>query len=400
MKAGAATADITPTGFSPIFLAGFGMGRRATGVHAPLAATALAIEADNGPPIVIVSLDLVGLLRVWIDRIRDRVRETSGDRVIVACTHTHSGPDTLGYWGPSVLGVFPRSDGKHPNYMRFLVDRVAACIDEAVRAILPTTAVVASFVFDSKWCRNDRKDGDRFDRVVALRFEAESGPVATIVNYASHPETLWDRNTRISPDFVGSLRTMIRESCGPLVYLNGPLGAMLTPNVDSDATIPAREAYADALGNALGAAVIESLVDGEAVADSPSYARSTLRFHNSNWRFRLLERLHLVDVRTEEGHVESVVHRVALGDAFELVTVPGELCPESGHRLHDESDATNTMIACLTEDEFGYLLEPSMFDDREYRYEQSMSLGRSSVPTLFDALRSLRPVHRVDEGEG
>lgn len=397
MKAGAATADITPTDFSPIFLAGFGMGRRATGVHQSLSATAVALQTEGDLPVVIVSLDLVGLLHVWIERIRKRVTEVAGDRVIIACTHTHSGPDTMGYWGPSILGVFPRSDGKHPNYMRFLVERVAACIDDAVRALAPARATAASVEFDPSWCRNDRKGGGAYADLVAVRFDGEAGPVATVVNYASHPETLWEKNRRISPDFVGSLRAAIREAGGHLIYLSGPLGAMLTPNVDASATIPEREAYANRLGTALASAVTSALEEGQSLDGDMVYHRAEVRFANANWRFRLLERLHLVDVKTRNGTVTSYVHRLAIGTGLELVTAPGELCPESGRRLRDELTSEHAMIACLAEDEFGYILEPAMFDDREYRYETSMSLGRETVSRLFAAVKSLLPDSDVAE---
>jgi hypothetical protein len=392
LRAGAARADITPRGFEPIYLAGFGMGRRATGVHAPLIATALAIDTDDAEPVVLVSLDLVGLLKVWVDRIREAVTETASHRVVVACTHTHSGPDTLGYWGPSILGVFPRSDGKNPNYMRWLVRTVAGCVDDAVRAMRPAHAKLATFEFDAAWCRNDRQRGGAYPATVALQLLDEDGPIGTVVNYASHPEALGEKNRKISSDFVGPLRDALCAAGGELVYFSGPLGAMLTPNVPEGSDAAERERYVDRLGNALATAVQKALADAVELTGELSHQSVDVRLTNSNWRFRLLERLHLVDVQTRGGEVESTVHRVSLGDEFELVTIPGELCPEAGTRLHEELGAEHAMIVCLAEDEFGYVLEPSMFDEPEYRYEISMSLGRDTAPTLLDAIRRIVPV--------
>ena len=371
------------------------MGRPATGIHAPLAATALAIEGGDGETVVLVSLDLIGLLKVWIDRIRAAVTETDGHRVIIACTHTHSGPDTLGYWGPSLLGLFPRSDGKNPNYMSWLVRSVAACIDDAVRAMRPARAKLATFQFDPAWCRNDRKRGADYPDTVALRLFDNDDTIGTVVNYASHPEALWEQNRLISPDFVGPLRDALCADGGDLVYFSGPLGAMLTPNVPADANASARQGYIEALGRALADAVAESLASAEELDANVTLQTVSVRLSNSNWRFRLLERLHLVDVRTQMGEVQSSVHRVSIGDAFELVTIPGELCPETGARLREDLEAPHAMIVCLAEDELGYILEPSMFDELEYGYERSMSLGRDTAETVLQAIRGLFPVEET-----
>lgn len=390
MKAGAASVDITPRGFEPIYLAGFGMGRRAKGVHLPLKASALALEGDGGGQVVLVSLDLVGLLKVWIDRIRAAVTELDGSAVIVACTHTHSGPDTLGYWGPSIAGVFPRSDGKNPNYMRWLVKRVSACVDQAVRAMRPATAKATTFEFDPKWCRNDRSYGGTYPDCVALALrDAEGGRICTVLNYASHPETLWEKNKLVSPDFVGPLRDHICESGGEFVYFSGPLGAMLTPNVPTDATPAQRMNYSNELGQSLAAATLSALEDADDLAGEVSHTRADALLSNDNWRYRLLERLHLVDVKTENGTVRTQVHHMSVGERFSLVTAPGELCPEAGAQVRSKLSTTHGMVVCLAEDEFGYLLQPPMFEDSEYGYEATMSLGRGTLGTLLDIVDGL-----------
>lgn len=391
MRAGAASVDITPRGFEPVFLAGFGMGRRAKGEHMPLAATALALQGDNGHQVVLVSLDLVGLLKVWVDRIRAAVTEVDGSSVIVACTHTHSGPDTLGYWGPSIAGIFPRSDGKNPNYMRWLVQRVAECVDEAARAMVPASAKAATVEFDAKWCRNDR-NGDDYPESVVLALDDEDGSrICTVLNYASHPEALWEKNKLISPDFVGPLRETVRAAGGELVYFSGPLGAMLTPNVPEDSTPAQREKYIAALGAALGQATVEACDSAEVLAGDVIHTRSDAVLSNANWRFRLLERLHIVDVKTEAGKVRTQVHCVQIGSKFSLITAPGELCPEAGKRVRACLETQHGMLVCLAEDEFGYLLEPGMFDDSEYRYEATMSLGRTTLDTLLATFEGILP---------
>src|SRR5690348_5770428 len=63
LKAGFAEADITPE-IGPdkptVWMAGYGMGRAATGVHDPLMARAMVLATDK-EKLAIASVDLVGL---------------------------------------------------------------------------------------------------------------------------------------------------------------------------------------------------------------------------------------------------------------------------------------------------------------------------------------------------
>src|ERR1044071_7067022 len=99
--AGSASRVITPTpGEQPIFLAGFQHDRRALAVHSELYARALALRLDD-LAFVLVVCDLIGLGRPDVDDIRAALaaRDIQAE-LVVACTHTHSGPDTIGLWGP------------------------------------------------------------------------------------------------------------------------------------------------------------------------------------------------------------------------------------------------------------------------------------------------------------
>jgi hypothetical protein len=103
MKIGFAKIDITPR--TGVELSGFGPYnlRRSIGVRDRLWARAMAVELD-GQRLILVSCDLIGL-QDWITRrVRELVRERRGvapECLMLACTHTHSGPNTGGYigWG-------------------------------------------------------------------------------------------------------------------------------------------------------------------------------------------------------------------------------------------------------------------------------------------------------------
>src|SRR5712692_10320044 len=60
LEAGFAEADITPKlGGAPVYMAGFGQNRKATGVHDPLKARAVVLK-EGERKLALVSIDVVG----------------------------------------------------------------------------------------------------------------------------------------------------------------------------------------------------------------------------------------------------------------------------------------------------------------------------------------------------
>jgi len=110
MKAGFASADITPR--LGVQLCGYGpyRNRAAKSILAPLAARALAV-AQGKHRAILINLELVGTPRGLAGRIRDAVARRTGcqpDEVLVTSTHTHSGPATggmLGWGEPDAMYV-------------------------------------------------------------------------------------------------------------------------------------------------------------------------------------------------------------------------------------------------------------------------------------------------------
>ena len=128
MRAGAAKRTITPDleKHGPVYMAGFGNNRKATGVHDDLYARCVALSA-GGRPLAICAVDLIGVFWDDVRKIRAKVE---GADVIVASLHDHEGPDTMGQWGPSQA-----QSGINEAYMSFLVDRVAEAAQEAVKSM-------------------------------------------------------------------------------------------------------------------------------------------------------------------------------------------------------------------------------------------------------------------------
>lgn len=132
MRIGVGKSDLTPR--VGVEMAGFGayINRHSIGVRDRLWARAMAFEA-GGDPAVIVSNDLCVIYRATTERICELVSEATGtppERVMVTCTHTHSGPETGGLigWGQP-----------DQPYLELLPDRVAAAAVAAVEDLRPAT---------------------------------------------------------------------------------------------------------------------------------------------------------------------------------------------------------------------------------------------------------------------
>ena len=390
MRAGAASLDITPTKPEGLFLAGFGSGRTALGVLDPLEVGALYLESE-GTEVALVTVDCIGLNMPAVRAIRQRVEGLDDASIIVAATHTHSAPDTIGMWGPAFLGLLPKASGVDDAWMEEVITTAAKAIEQARAEAEPARLKAATLPVAAEWTRNDRKGGGRYDDAVALALDAEDGRrIATLLNFASHPEALWTDNRLISAEHPGYFRAQMRALTeGTPLYFSGPLGGMLTPNVPEESDEATRQAYVRDLGEHLASLCHEALKAADYSAETTVEHRSApLSLKNGNRRFSLLSRMKLIGVELREGQITTEVHHLKLGDV-EALTAPGEMLPELGHQVRGLMASPHGLLLGLAIDELGYILPTEQFDDREYRYERSMSLGRGTADAIVAAHRAL-----------
>src|SRR5258706_712120 len=131
VQVGFGEADITPDvkGRKPVWLAGYGMGRRATGVHDPLMARCLVL-GDGKERIALISVDLIGLQYPAVQEIRKGLQDFR--YVLVSSTHNHEGPDVVGIWGRG-----PFSRGVDDDYVALVVNRVVDVVQKTAENLAP-----------------------------------------------------------------------------------------------------------------------------------------------------------------------------------------------------------------------------------------------------------------------
>ena len=225
LRAGSAEADITPDG--SVYMAGYGLNRRSEGVHLPLRARALVLE-KGGLELAFVGLDLLGMHRDDIDWIKQSLDGFPFGNVLICCSHTHSGPDLMGLWGFYFL-----SSGRDEEVLRTVRRGVRAAVLEARRKLAPCSLRVGQARLpDEGVAKNNRRPG-WFDRdLTVLVFDKVdgSGRGGTLIHFACHPEMMRRNNHVLSSDMTGDLCDQVTQRTGtPAVFLNGALGAMVTP---------------------------------------------------------------------------------------------------------------------------------------------------------------------------
>ena len=191
LQAGAAQSVITPElGGQTVYLAGFGHNRIATGIHDDLYARCLALNVSS-QTLVLCSADLIGLFYDDVLTIRRTFAENvpSGSFLIVASTHTHAGPDTLGLYGPT-----PLQTGNDTKYLDWVDQRIAATAADAVRAMQPARLELGrdDHPLLALLQGVDRPPVVKDPFLFVMRLINRSGgqTIATVVNWSDHPAAL------------------------------------------------------------------------------------------------------------------------------------------------------------------------------------------------------------------
>lgn len=423
LMAGAAAVTITPgvvggvpeyPDESPVYLGGYGSWPEpATYVHDDLYARSLVLSS-GGKTIVLVILDIVGIFRPQVELIRDEVEglyEIDRDYVIVASTHSHASPDTLGLWT-----LYP--PGVNDAYMEYIRERTVECVGDALENMDPARISFASAEVPGVM-KNTRdqlpKYAVTYPELEVMKVEAvkKKETIAVMINFAGHPEILGGGNRDVSTDFVQYLiRDVEGELGGVALFFNGALGGMITPDVTAHTY-----AECERIGSTIGSATIEALEDAEVSRDtSISVEKEVLTIPLENPLFLggmlmgLLDRPDYDPTIGYLGAFTSEVDVIEIGEA-QMITLPGEALPSVGHRLKEAMTGKYNFVIGLGNDELGYLIPQDEWDwtgtwenpetdpDWTGKYEESMSVGPTTAVIVESALMELlSSVVAVGEG--
>src|SRR5437879_5930150 len=221
-RAGIAIRNVTPDPLLPV-VGGIGPGSKVTRKEGELTVRALVLEEGTNR-VAIVSADFLGFPAMLGNRVRAAVKGIAAQNILIGATHTHSAPDCYGF--PDGKG----GTSSDPKYLETVCARMIEAIHEAVSNLQPAKLKIATGKAKGKIAYNyyaPQLYDPRCHVIQAL--DASGKPLATLVNYAIHPEVLGNSVGICSPDLIGPLYDRITaEAGGTGIFMNRAKGGMVT----------------------------------------------------------------------------------------------------------------------------------------------------------------------------
>ncbi len=384
-KAGAAKRIITPDPLLPVS-GGIGTPEPSTEKRGELWARALVFEKGD-TRVALVGIDNLGWPAYWGDKTRALVPEIPPENILIGATHTHSAPDAYG---------FPDEELKHHadlKYLEWACAQAADAVTEAMNNLKPATLKIAVDEAKGKIAYNYYAPQLYDPRCGVIQALAPDGSIiATLVNYAIHPEVLGDDKGIISPDLCGPLYDRIESKTGGMaLFMNSAQGGMVT--ADNRSPDGDMEIWEECVR-------IGELLADEAlrlVADAPVQETPTLHCAASNIQLTVSSPLMqmvllnspLAETMPDVNTVPTRLNLVTLGTA-QLLTIPGEALPNIGYYLKRHMPTPHAFLLGLTNDAFGYMLTKVDFNSFErYEYISETSLGEMVGEEYMEAALKL-----------
>jgi hypothetical protein len=362
LRAALAEIDITPPIGSP--MAGYSARQgTASGVLDPLMAQLLVLEQGT-TRVAILTFDL---RRLVSSRIIEGVKALGIEHVVLASSHTHSGPDADDETFKGTAGPWRRE----------LEDRVVAMVkstlEDSSRSFEARVAAGEGSVYlghnrilvqsdgaggersTMLWRNAERKPTHPTDpTTLVLSIEDSAGTLrAVLVNHACHAVVLGPDNLQLSADYPGAMRRALATSLGgrgrqglnpvQVMFLQGAAGDINPYDDKQPIDQRAAETMRDT-GEALATAVlpvVRALSSAQSGAkegnDREIESPATLTARSAHLEFEHRW-------QQEQGPVAIDLVALQLGNDTAMVFVPGEFFVEHQLRLRARSPFTKTFF--------------------------------------------------------
>jgi len=346
-----------------------------------LTARALVLE-KGGVRTAIVSVDNLGWPMLLGDKSRAKIKGIAPENILIGCTHTHSAPDAYGF--PDETGA----TGADPKYLEWACDQIADAVNEAVSKLEPAAVRVAVGKAEGKIAYNyyapqlyDHRCG--VIQAVATSGDRKGKAIATLVNYAIHPEIIGNDKGLLGPDLCGPLYARVEEKIGGMaVFMNSAQGGMVTadnrnPNGGEDL-----EVYDECvrIGNLLADEALRILNDAPVQENPTLYVAArpiTFPIDSPIMRAVFMMSPLGTTMNVENGYT-SRLNLINLGSA-QILTVPGEALPNIGFYVKRHMPTGHCFLFGLTNDAVGYMMTAVDFNSFErYDYISETSLGEKT----------------------
>jgi hypothetical protein len=258
LKAGAAFTNITPK--TPHFLHGYPYVKRISeGVHDWLLSSALFIT-DGTEQAIFISNDILYVGKASVSRIRKEISEKTGvpvSNIMIAATHTHSGPVTVNCAISLNDPVVPEAD---TEYLQYLEQQIIHAACEAFRNAVPAQAGFA--LTDGTGIGTNRRNpswaSDTGIPLMIVR-DIRGGYIACMMVCNMHPTVLHEDSKFYSGDFPACARYILQKKylgceC-PVLHFTGAAGNQSPRHVAKSNTFEEAERIGGILAGAVARAI-------------------------------------------------------------------------------------------------------------------------------------------------
>ena len=390
IQAGAAVRVITPEKYLPIS-GGMGIPKPSREKRGELTARAFVLRKGD-TTLAVVALDLLGFPSVLGDRVRAKVGRIPAANILIGSTHTHSAPDCY---------AFPDGRGGHTGdleYMDLVCNKTVEAVNEAIDRLQPAWIQVATGEAKGKIAYNYYAP-DLYDRRMSViqAINLQGKTIATLVNYAVHPEVLGNDVGILSPDLVGPLCESIESRVGgTALFVNSAQGGMVTAdnrNLDQPRD-PLRGSWNDSrtwdeclrIGHLMADEALRIVKDAPEQKDPTLFCDAiSVRFPvDSDAMWAVVLHSPLKYPHNEDRSIHARINLINLGNA-QILTIPGEALPNIGFYLKRKMHGKHNLLFGLTNDAFGYILTKVNFKSfPRYDYVSRTSLGEMTGEILIE----------------
>jgi hypothetical protein len=393
LRVGIAVRKVNPDPLLPVS-GGVGPSHAVNRMEGDLTVRALVL-GQEGTLVAIVSADFLGFPAVLGNRVRAAVKEIPAQNILIGATHTHSAPDCYGF--PDEAGRTTRDS----RYVEQVCAQMITALREAATNLVPARLKIATGEAKGRIAYNYYAEQLYDPRCHVIQALDTSGKViATLVNYAIHPEVLGSRAGVCSPDLVGPLYARLAEKGGGTgIFMNSAEGGMVT----ADNRLPGgKEARGwgecQRIGKLLADEALRIVSDApEQVSSRLFCAARALSLPVDSPLMRALVKSLPGSPGADATSLTTQLNVINLGNA-QILTIPGEALPNIGYYLKRKMHGENNLLFGLTNDAFGYILTKEDYDSfKRYDYISRTSLGeRTGEILVSEALKFVNDCPRPE----
>jgi hypothetical protein len=398
-KAGTALRIITPDPLLPVS-GGVGIPSPVTEKKGDLFVRALVLENEN-TRVAFVGMDNLGWPAVLGDRVRKLVRGIPPENILIGVTHTHSAPDAYGFTDQN------GNTGIDLKYIDWCVQQMADAINEAAEKLEPVVLKIAMGEARGKIAWNAYAPALYDPRCGVIQAIATTGkqkekPIATLVNYAVHPEVIGSDRGILTPDLCGPLYDRIESKVGGMaLFMNSAIGGMVTAdNRREGGREVATWEECIRIGELLADEALR-IIEKADVQENPelycTFRDIQFPIDSKMMRF-ILKSSPLKYNIGEDFKVTTRLNLVNIGTA-QILTIPGEALPNIGYYLKRNMKTKQPFLFGLTNDAFGYIITKVDYKSFErYNYITRTCLGEKTGEIYIEECLELIKINPGAEG--